>query len=158
MSIKRNIQRAYDPIHAPEDVIERMKQELYQKDLNQDEEHEIFRVETSPRLGIGKYLLYTAAMIGLCCGLGYAFQMAQEYRTDFHPGQAVYTESAEPLKVPKLVGISMSEASALLDRAKITYEIHRVASDQPAGTVISQSVSPGTYMEQGEVLVLEIAE
>lgn len=158
MSVKRSIQKAYDPIHAPEDVIERMKQELYQKDLNQDEEHEIFHVETAPRLGFVKYFMYTAAAIAVCCGMGYAYLKAQDYRIDFHPAKAVYTEAVEQYQMPDVTGLSKNAAVALLGHAGITLQMRYASSDQPAGTVIAQSIEPGETVDPEGYVVITIAE
>lgn len=93
MSLKNQIHDAYDKVHAPEEVIERLKQELHRKETSEDAEHEIYRVARRTRPHIGGHILYIAAVVAVCIGAGAAWQSVQQYRNPIRPGMAIYTES-----------------------------------------------------------------
>lgn len=165
MSVRKHIQNAYDKVHAPEDVIERMKQELYQKDLHEDAEHEIYRVEEARRPEIGKYLLYIAAVFAVCIGGGLAWNSIQQNRVDFHPGQAVQTEITETVSprertVPDVTGMNAQAAQTVLEEAgyqvRLTFDV--TDSDPDArrlleGTVIRTYPEAGALLKTGVVVV-----
>lgn len=93
MSLKNQIHDAYDKVHAPEEVIERLKQELHRKETSKDAEHEIYRVARKSRPQLGGHMMYIAAVIAVCFGAGIAWQSIQQYRNPIRPGMAVYTEA-----------------------------------------------------------------
>ncbi len=72
MSLHKEIRDAYDQVHAPDAVVERMKQELYQKGFHEDAEEVTWQVSEAPRLHIGRYAAYVAAVLTLTVGCGMA--------------------------------------------------------------------------------------
>lgn len=69
MNMHDKIRSAFDSVHAPEELVERMKQELYQKDCHEELE-EVFEVQEAPRRRIWSYAAYIAASLVLCIGCG----------------------------------------------------------------------------------------
>lgn len=72
MSLRDEIRRAYDEVKAPDALTERIKRDLYQKDISDDAEQETFLVEEAPRPAVGRYLAFIAATVVLCTGFGAA--------------------------------------------------------------------------------------
>ena len=70
MSMKHEIQNAFDTIHAPEGFAERMKQELYQKDFHESGEEMVFHVTEAPKRSFGRYVAFSAALLVMCVGGG----------------------------------------------------------------------------------------
>lgn len=90
MSLHKDIKNAYDQVHAPDALVERMKQELYQKDFHEEEADEMtWLVTEAPRMRIGKYFAYVAATLVLCAGCGMAVWNMRDQMGEFHPGSAV---------------------------------------------------------------------
>lgn len=72
MKLKKDIKQAFDQVHAPDALVERLKQELYQKDFYEDADEVTWQVEEAPRRHFGKYFAYIAATFILCAGCGMA--------------------------------------------------------------------------------------
>lgn len=70
--MKKEIRQAFDQVHAPDALVERLKQELYQKDFYEDADEVTWQVEEAPRRQFGKYFAYIAATLMLCVGCGMA--------------------------------------------------------------------------------------
>lgn len=87
MSLHREIKNAYDQVHAPDELVERLKQELYQKDFHEDAEEVTWQVTEAPRFHIGKYFAYIAATLVLCVGCGAAVWSLKT--VDMQPGTNV---------------------------------------------------------------------
>src|SRR5207244_3524770 len=97
--------------------------------------------------------VWIAGLLGLLIlvGVGFAaFQLLS--RTNAGPGTAV-----EQVTVPNFVGISIDQAQAQADQLGITLVKIFQASDQPANTVLSQDVGPGTRIDKGGRVSLTIA-
>ncbi|MBQ8079405.1 MAG: hypothetical protein IJ236_05575 [Oscillospiraceae bacterium] len=97
MNLRDEIRRAYDPVKPPEETVERMKQELYQKDFHEDEEELTFIAEEARRPGIRQYFGYFAMTAAVCLVLGgVIWNGMQEKVNDFHPGSNVNIETTVP--------------------------------------------------------------
>ena len=104
MNMKHEIKRAYDGVHAPRELTERMKRELYQKDLYELEE-EITCEAARPAKPHGvRYAFYIAATLMLCTGLGLSVWGLRDRHTNYNPGTNVQvpvtaaTEPTDPLQ------------------------------------------------------------
>lgn len=99
MNLRKEIRQAYDRVHVPEDVSERLKQELYQKDFHEEEEFsEIFQMEEYPERQWGKYLGFIAASVMLGVSIGVSMWNMLDNRSEevFHPTATIPVErSAE---------------------------------------------------------------
>ncbi len=89
MSLKKQIKKAYNGVHAPEDLTERLKQELYQKDFEENSDFEEYQEETPQRPAFLKYLIYIAAMTAIGIGCVSALNYIEQFRTDFRPASRV---------------------------------------------------------------------
>ena len=147
MSIKRKIRNAYDSVHAPEDVAERMKQELYQMDWNHDAEHEIYRIEP--------------AMALVCTGMGLAFRKAQEYRNDFHPGAQVMMDGDSVLPegtVPDVAQYHFEYAKKIMEQEGYQTELRYETSEAvTAGKVIRTEPAAGKALPEGATVTLIVS-
>lgn len=70
MSMRKDIQNAFDNVHAPDELVERMKQELYQKDMHEDIEEITFDVKEAPRRNYLRNFGIVAAALAVCIGCG----------------------------------------------------------------------------------------
>ena len=70
----------------------------------------------------------------------------------------VLTVASGKVKVPDVVGKDQNIAVLLLDEQTLTFdiELQRTAAAEP-GTVLEQSVAPGTRVDQGDEVVLTVA-
>ena len=95
MSLRDEIRRAYDDVKAPDELTERIKRDLYQKDISDDAEQETFLVEEAPRPAVGRYLAFIAASVMLCAGFGYAaWRGMQDNVNELNPRSSVPIETA----------------------------------------------------------------
>ena len=134
MSLKRDIQSAYDQVHAPEDAIKRMKRELREKDLRGIEESSF--TPEAPRPQFWRYAVYVAAVFAVFgCGV-LAWHSVQDKRVDLHPGSQVQ-ETVQTNAVPDLTGMQVENARMMLEQAGWHIEIYfEGGSVYPAKTVI----------------------
>ncbi len=89
MNLKQSIQNAYDHVHAPADVTERLKQELYQKDLEEERDEVTYQAAGPQKPAIGRYFVYIAASLLLCAGGVLAAWSMQSQRVDLNPGRPI---------------------------------------------------------------------
>ena len=87
MNLKQSIKDAYDHVHTPADVTERLKQELYQKGLEEENDEVTYQAAEPQKPAIGRYFLYIAASLLLCAGGVLAAWSMQSQRVDFNPGK-----------------------------------------------------------------------
>lgn len=66
-------------------------------------------------------------------------------------------ETAE-LEAPNMIGLMVSNATEVLREAGLRPRIELVSSDEPGGTVLSQSPPAGTEVVDGSVVTLEVAK
>jgi serine/threonine-protein kinase len=59
--------------------------------------------------------------------------------------------------VPVVVGLLQEDAEQVLRGAFLNYEVLEVASLDPEGTVVSQSVEPGTTVNQGSTVTIYVS-
>lgn len=88
MNMRDEIKNAFDSVHAPEELVERMKQELYQKDCHEEIE-EICEVEEAPRRRIWHYAAYIAASLALCVGCGLSVWNLRDNAGPLNPSTTV---------------------------------------------------------------------
>ncbi len=88
MNMHDEIRKAFDSVHAPEELVERMKQELYQKDCHEEIE-EIYEVAEAPRRPIWRYAAYIAASLALCIGCGVSVWNLRGNTAPLNPGTTV---------------------------------------------------------------------
>ena len=93
MSLKKQIKKAYNGVHAPEDLAERIKQEFYQKDFQEDFDLDEYQEDTPQRPAFLKYLVYIAAMTAIGIGCVSALNYMEQFRTDFRPASQSEYES-----------------------------------------------------------------
>lgn len=72
--------------------------------------------------------------------------------------RAAPTGETTRLQAPDVVGLTVSDATEALRKAGLRPRIALVPSDDPAGTVLSQSPSAGTALADGSVVTLEVAK
>lgn len=89
-----------------------------------------------------RYGIIIAILVIIGCG-GVAFW------TIFHDSGTV--------AAPQLVGMSCNEAADTLEKLGLSAKIQKVDSMEAADTVVSQNVEPGTKLNSGDSLVLEIS-
>ncbi len=92
MSLHKEIKNAYDQVHAPDALVERMKQELYQKDFHEEADEMTWQVAEAPKRSPRSFahiFAYVAATLVLCAGSGMAVWHMRDQMTDFHPGTNV---------------------------------------------------------------------
>jgi serine/threonine-protein kinase len=63
----------------------------------------------------------------------------------------------EEVAVPQIVGSSQENAEVLLDEAGLVPEFEEVDSDRPEGEVVSADPSPGTLVEVGSTVTVEVS-
>ena len=97
MNMRKEIKQAYQHIHAPEDVTERLKQELYQKNFHEEDFTEYFQEEEPPKAPFGKYFgfLSAVAVLGLCIGISLWNLSAYRQEEVFQPASTVPVEVTE---------------------------------------------------------------
>jgi serine/threonine-protein kinase len=92
--------------------------------------------------------------------LGVVFQQAPGAGTQMDKGQTVtIAVSAGPrtVVVPRLVGLSQGDAVSALTKAKLTPELHNVASKKRAGLVVGQKPPGGKDVPQGSTVILNVS-
>ena len=75
-------------------------------------------------------------------------------------GVTVYVsmgEDEQPIVVPKLLGMTVSQAQTTLTNLKLKYEVKEVGSSEPKGTVLSQSVPEGSTVSEASLVVIEVS-
>ncbi len=190
MSLKRRIQQAYDPIHAPEDAIERLKRELYQSDIHkgEDAEFELYDVEeASGRPGILKYLVYIAAVLALCVGVGMFWNAMQANRNELHPLSAVSPDgspvpsdgiptppdlesetvnSGQPFieewtegTIPNIVNYHYEYAKKIIEQAGYAVEFRYEQNDEvQASSVIRTEPAAGDFAPEGTKVIVYVSQ
>lgn len=88
MNMRKDIKNAFDSVHAPDDLLERLKQELYQKDCHEELE-EICEVTEAPKPQIGRYVTYIAAALALCVGCGLSVWSLRDNPSPLNPQTSV---------------------------------------------------------------------
>lgn len=105
MSLHNEIKKAYDQVHAPEALVERMKQELYQKDFHEEADEVTWEVTEAPRIRVGKYFAYIAATLVLCVGCGMAVwnlnKAEMQPQTHVNSSYSVTEEATEETTEPQ---------------------------------------------------------
>ncbi len=102
MSLRRDIKNTFDSIHAPEDLVEHMKQDLYQKDFHEEEDDEATGVAPAPKRTFRRFFLYAAACTAVCAVGLFSILSLRDHQNNFHPGKPVVVEpdmeeTTEPL-------------------------------------------------------------
>jgi hypothetical protein len=105
MNMQEQIKRAYGSVHAPADAVERMKQEIYQKDFHEEGDELICQAVEAPRKRVGRYFFYAAATLMLCVGCGMTIWNLRDQQSVLNPSTNVSveesteetTETAEPM-------------------------------------------------------------
>ena len=96
MNLRKKIHQAYDNIQVPEEVSERLKQQLYQKDFYQEEEPETeaFDMQTPEKRPILKYFGVGVAAAGmiLCMSLSIWHILNEHTNEIFRPASTVPIE------------------------------------------------------------------
>jgi beta-lactam-binding protein with PASTA domain len=67
------------------------------------------------------------------------------------------SQGAPKVTVPNVVGMSESEAEALLQSKKLQADAHTVPNDQPEGTVVAQSPNPDALVDVDTVVRINIS-
>ncbi|MBR1529616.1 MAG: hypothetical protein IJ642_10010 [Oscillospiraceae bacterium] len=101
MNLRKEIKQAYDSVHAPEDTAEKIRQELYQKDIydhyetheHDSSHHEPFRQETGFRRYGG--FVAAAAVMGLVIGISVQSMLARQSSEVLQPSATVPVEVTE---------------------------------------------------------------
>lgn len=94
MNMRKEIRHAFDHVHAPEELVERMKQELYQKDFHEEVEEVTCEVSEAPRRPVWRYVMYTAASLALCIGCGLSVWSLRDSQNPMNPGSHVGTTTS----------------------------------------------------------------
>ncbi len=88
MNMRKDIKNAFGSVHAPDDLVERLKQELYQKDCHEELE-EICEVTEAPKPQIWRYVTYIAAALALCVGCGLSVWSLRDNPSPLNPQTSV---------------------------------------------------------------------
>ncbi len=115
MNLHDEIQAAFGNIHAPEDAVERMKQELYQKDFHEGEDAITCRVEQAPKRSFWRYPMYVAAALAICTACGLSIWSLRDNQTGFHPSTTI--------PVPATTETTESDLSAEQEANKLFEEM-----------------------------------
>ncbi|MDE6004853.1 MAG: hypothetical protein K2G88_05655 [Oscillospiraceae bacterium] len=93
MNLHKEIKNAYRAIQVSDDMTERLKQELYQKDFH-EEESETFIVEEAPKISIFRYVSFAVACIAMGIGIGVSMWNMLAKRNDniLNPSSTVPVE------------------------------------------------------------------
>lgn len=71
----------------------------------------------------------------------------------------LFVSSGPPrVRVPDVVGLSQSAAENALDDRELIADVERVESDEPEDEVIAQSVAPGSRVQQGTRVTIQVSE
>lgn len=85
MNMSNDIKKAFDSVHAPEELVERMKQELYQKDFHDSGEEVVCEACQVPRRHFWRYAAFAAAVFVICAGCGLSILRLNSQISDFDP-------------------------------------------------------------------------
>ena len=99
MNLRKEIRQAYDKVQVPDEVAERLKQELYQKDFHEEEFSEAFQTEEITQRRGGKYMSFIAAsvVLGISIGVSMWNMLDKKSENVFQPAATIPVErSAEP--------------------------------------------------------------
>lgn len=107
MDMKHDIRQAFDSVHASDALVEKIKQELYQKDHLSSFEEESFEAIEAPRASNWKAGVFVAAVLALCIGCGGAIFSLRTQINDFNPGSSV-TVTEEVTESPSETDFSES--------------------------------------------------
>jgi membrane peptidoglycan carboxypeptidase len=79
--------------------------------------------------------------------------------TDFppEPGNIEKYLIPPPTQVPSVVGLDQSDAQKRLREAKLNAEVVEIASLEPEGMVVNQSIEPGSTVRQGSVVTIWVS-
>lgn len=165
MSLQHEIKQAYDAVHAPDALTERLKQELYRSDLRDEAELLTCEVTEAPKrrplLAAAKGIAFVAASLALCIGCGFAVWGLRDQVVDFHPGANVSAPAS--VKVPDVTGSTAEEARQMLERAGFRVEVmyHGALIDLaelPAdSSPVRTEPAAGSAAERDSVVVLYLA-
>ena len=84
--------------------------------------------------------------------------------TELYPGDQVHLviskgPESTPVVVPSVTGQSLEKATKMLENLGLTVaDTEEVASEQPAGTVVYQSIAPNTEVEEGTAITLHYSK
>ena len=94
MNLHKEIKQAYRNIRVPDDVTERLKQELYQKDFREEDFTELLPEEEPQKAPFGKYFgfLSAVAVLGVCIGISLWNLSAHRADEVFQPSATVPVE------------------------------------------------------------------
>ncbi|MBE6876566.1 MAG: hypothetical protein E7496_07570 [Ruminococcus sp.] len=94
MNMRKEIKQAYQHIHVSDDMTERMKQELYQKDFHEEEFTENFQEDEIPQSLLRKHFgfLSAVAVLGICIGICLWNLSAYRQEEVFQPSATVPVE------------------------------------------------------------------
>ncbi|PSL05165.1 serine/threonine-protein kinase [Haloactinopolyspora alba] len=70
----------------------------------------------------------------------------------------IYSSGTETVEVPDLIGDSQEVAEAELEQEGLEPDVVTQPSEEPAGTVFDQEPDPGTELDEGETVILYVAE
>ncbi len=125
MNMHDEIRKAFDSVHAPDELVERMKQELYQKDCHEEIE-EIYEVAEAPRRPVWRYAAYIAASLALCIGCGVSVWNLRDNTAPLNPGTTVpamtTTATEETTTAPEEMKAAEFAARAEIEFERMTYE------------------------------------
>jgi membrane peptidoglycan carboxypeptidase len=79
--------------------------------------------------------------------------------TDFPPEPSNIEKylTPPPTQVPSVVGLGQSEAQQRLREAKLNANVVEIASLEPEGMVVNQSIQPGSTVRQGSVVTIWVS-
>ncbi len=100
MNMRNEIRHAFDKVHAPDELVERMKQELYQKDFHEELDEVVCEVAEAPRRHILRYVMYTAASLTLCIVCGFSVWSLRDHPNPINPGSQVVSTPTENTTEP----------------------------------------------------------
>lgn len=126
MNMRNEIKNAFDSVHAPEELVERMKQELYQKDCHEELE-EICEVTEAPRPQIWRYAAYVAAALALCIGCGFSVWNLRDNPSPLNPQTSVPIVTTTEETTESDTDIAAAERAAY-ERMQLEME-HRKAEE-----------------------------
>jgi serine/threonine-protein kinase len=66
-------------------------------------------------------------------------------------------EEPEPVEAPDVVGLNHVEAGSTIEGAGLVGDSYPVASSEPRGTVVAQRPEPGTQLEEGDTMRMNVA-
>ena len=88
---------------------------------------------------------------------GYVLEQDPEPGTRLKKGARVSIVVSGSHTMPDVIGKPVDEATAILDKEGITYEVRNVPSEQPLGTVFAASIEAGQRVLSTDVVSLSVA-